>query len=119
MNRKNCTPLRLFDAKIEKTIQEDFIPIKRTIHREIRGCQDIILWTDGDREGEDIAQEIVDVCHEGMYMYTNLEKIVVLFYTCHFCLLFLSFVYLSPCFPLLSPSYFPLLSLSLYFYIFS
>ena len=44
---------------------EDFIPIKRTLQREIRGCQDIILWTDGDREGEDIAQEIVTVCHEG------------------------------------------------------
>ena len=44
---------------------EEFMPIKRTLQREIRGCQDIILWTDGDREGEDIAQEIVAVCHEG------------------------------------------------------
>jgi DNA topoisomerase-3 len=63
-NWQNHAPVKLFDAEIEKTVQEDFIPIKRTLHREIRGCQDLILWTDGDREGEDIAKEIVDVCLE-------------------------------------------------------
>ncbi|XP_019852489.1 PREDICTED: DNA topoisomerase 3-alpha-like isoform X3 [Amphimedon queenslandica] len=63
-NWQNCAPIKLFDAQVEKSVQPDFIPIKRTIQREIRGCQDVILWTDGDREGEDIAQEIVDVCFE-------------------------------------------------------
>ena len=65
--RNNCPPVRLFDADIEKTVQDDFIPIKRTLQREIRGCGDLILWTDGDREGENIAAEIASVCLEGIY----------------------------------------------------
>lgn len=65
--RKSCPPVRLFDADIEKTVPSDFVPIKRTLQREIRGCQDLILWTDGDREGENIAAEIASVCLEGIY----------------------------------------------------
>lgn len=40
--------------------------MQRTLEREIRGCQHLILWTDGDREGENIADEIVDVITQGM-----------------------------------------------------
>ena len=59
--------MRLFDADIEKTVKDDFIPIKRTLQREIRGCEILILWTDCDREGENIAAEIISVCLEGIY----------------------------------------------------
>ena len=38
---------------------------QRTLEREIKGCQHLILWTDGDREGENIADEIVQVCTGG------------------------------------------------------
>lgn len=41
--------------------------IQRTLEREIRGCQHLILWTDGDREGENIADEIVEVITQGTY----------------------------------------------------
>ncbi|CAI8054414.1 DNA topoisomerase 3-alpha [Geodia barretti] len=44
----------------------DFAPAyknwSRTLEKEIRGCQHLVLWTDGDREGENIAEEIVHVC---------------------------------------------------------
>jgi DNA topoisomerase IA len=40
--------------------------MQRTLEREIRGCQHLILWTDGDREGENIADEIVEVVTQGI-----------------------------------------------------
>ncbi len=64
-NRNNYPPVKLFEAEIERFVAENFIPIKRTLEREIKGAQDLILWTDGDREGENIAAEIVDVCRNG------------------------------------------------------
>lgn len=33
----------------------------------MRGCQHLVLWTDGDREGEGIAAEIVEVVTRGKY----------------------------------------------------
>ena len=42
-------------------------PPQRTLEREIRGCQHLILWTDGDREGEGIADEIVQVITQGIH----------------------------------------------------
>ena len=68
LSRKNYPPVKLFEGDIQKTVGEGFVPIKRTLEKEIRGCQDLILWTDGDREGEDIAAEIVDVCKKGEYI---------------------------------------------------
>ncbi len=34
----------------------------------MRGCQHLVLWTDGDREGEGIAAEIVEVVTNGMLL---------------------------------------------------
>lgn len=61
-NWKNVDPQALFDAPIRKECNEDFTGIKRTLEREIRGCQGLIIWTDCDREGENIGFEIIDVC---------------------------------------------------------
>ena len=40
--------------------------LQKTLERESRGCQHLILWTDCDREGENIAFEIVEVCNKGI-----------------------------------------------------
>lgn len=38
--------------------------IKRTLQQEVRSCQWLILWLDCDREGENIAYEVIEVCTE-------------------------------------------------------
>lgn len=35
-----------------------------TLEREIRSCQGLIIWTDCDREGENIGFEIINVCKD-------------------------------------------------------
>ncbi|XP_062914842.1 DNA topoisomerase 3-alpha isoform X1 [Mobula hypostoma] len=58
----SCNPVTLFEAEIEKYCPENYVDIKRTLEREVRKCQALILWTDCDREGENIGFEIVHVC---------------------------------------------------------
>ncbi|KAB5531012.1 hypothetical protein PHYPO_G00135980 [Pangasianodon hypophthalmus] len=58
----SCNPVLLFDAEVEKYCPENFVPVKRTLEREARQCQALIIWTDCDREGENIGYEIIDVC---------------------------------------------------------
>lgn len=59
---QSCDPLSLFEAPVEKSCPENFVNIKKTLEREIRHCNGLIIWTDCDREGENIGFEIIDVC---------------------------------------------------------
>uniref|UniRef100_A0A8C9XFT4 DNA topoisomerase n=1 Tax=Sander lucioperca TaxID=283035 RepID=A0A8C9XFT4_SANLU len=34
----------------------------RTLEKEVRQCQVLVIWTDCDREGENIGFEVIDVC---------------------------------------------------------
>ncbi|CAH1794681.1 unnamed protein product [Owenia fusiformis] len=63
-NRKwhGCSIQNLFEAPVVKECPENFIDIKHTLEREVRGCQKLVIWTDGDREGENIGFEIIQVC---------------------------------------------------------
>ncbi|KAJ6655917.1 hypothetical protein lerEdw1_004502 [Lerista edwardsae] len=58
----SCNPLVLFDAEIEKYCPENYMDIKRTLEREVKQCQALVIWTDCDREGENIGFEIINVC---------------------------------------------------------
>ncbi|XP_063791016.1 DNA topoisomerase 3-alpha [Pseudophryne corroboree] len=58
----SCNPVSLFDAEVEKICPDDFVNIKRTLEREVRQCQALIIWTDCDREGENIGFEVIHVC---------------------------------------------------------
>ncbi|XP_038274937.1 DNA topoisomerase 3-alpha isoform X3 [Dermochelys coriacea] len=58
----SCNPLVLFEAEIEKYCPENFVDIKKTLEREARQCQALVIWTDCDREGENIGFEIIHVC---------------------------------------------------------
>jgi len=58
-----CHPLSLFDAPVSKQcLDENYVKIKRTLEREVRSCNTLIIWTDCDREGENIGFEIIQVC---------------------------------------------------------
>ncbi|KYN28291.1 DNA topoisomerase 3-alpha [Trachymyrmex cornetzi] len=59
----SCHPLSLFDAPVSKRcMEENYENIKRTLEREARFCNALIIWTDCDREGENIGFEIIQVC---------------------------------------------------------
>ncbi|XP_078691459.1 DNA topoisomerase 3-alpha-like isoform X1 [Branchiostoma floridae x Branchiostoma belcheri] len=58
----SCQPVALFDAAVEKYCPDQFKDIKRTLEREARQCQVLVIWTDCDREGENIGMEVIDVC---------------------------------------------------------
>ncbi|XP_023945939.1 DNA topoisomerase 3-alpha [Bicyclus anynana] len=59
---RTCNPLSLFDAPVYKHCPENYDKIKKTLEREVRSCQGLIIWTDCDREGENIGFEIIEVC---------------------------------------------------------
>eukprot|EP00750_Incisomonas_marina_P006233 INCI14379.1.p1 GENE.INCI14379.1~~INCI14379.1.p1 ORF type:complete len:903 (-),score=130.56 INCI14379.1:65-2773(-) len=52
----------LFEAPVHKKVKEDAEKIAQNLKKEIRGCAALVLWLDCDDEGENIAQEVVDVC---------------------------------------------------------
>ncbi|XP_076293388.1 topoisomerase 3-alpha isoform X2 [Lasioglossum baleicum] len=60
---QGCHPLSLFDAPVTKQcIEEISVKIKQTLEREVKKCSALIIWTDCDREGENIGFEIISVC---------------------------------------------------------
>ncbi|XP_066952228.1 DNA topoisomerase 3-alpha-like [Macrobrachium rosenbergii] len=61
-NWQSCNPLQLFDAPVSKTCIEGMDPIKRTLEREANLASRLIIWTDCDREGENIGFEVINVC---------------------------------------------------------
>lgn len=61
---EKCDPVELFSAPVTKFCPEDYENIKRTLAREVRNCSKLIIWTDCDREGENIGFEVIQVCRE-------------------------------------------------------
>lgn len=61
-NWRSCNPVFLFEAEVEKYCPDNFVDIKRTLEKEARQCQALVIWTDCDREGENIGFEIIQVC---------------------------------------------------------
>lgn len=55
-------PVSLFDAPIHKFCPDDYQNIKKTLEEETRKSQYLVIWTDCDREGENIGYEVIQVC---------------------------------------------------------
>ncbi|CAM9520656.1 unnamed protein product, partial [Discosporangium mesarthrocarpum] len=67
-----CKPVDLFDAPIVKYVKEDNRELEKQLENEARGCQWLVLWLDCDREGENIAYEVIEVCtrrNQGLRIY--------------------------------------------------
>ncbi|KAG9508605.1 DNA topoisomerase 3-alpha, partial [Fragariocoptes setiger] len=52
----------LFKEPIVKNYNNTSKQIKATLEAEAKKCRALIIWTDGDREGENIGFQIIDVC---------------------------------------------------------
>merc|ERR1719483_700099 len=58
----SCNPVDLFNAPLQRYCPEKFNDIKRTLEKEAKGVQALVIWTDCDREGENIGFEVIQVC---------------------------------------------------------
>lgn len=54
-------PETLFSERIVRHVQQDFAKIKENIEREALRADMVVIWTDCDREGENIGRQIRDV----------------------------------------------------------
>ena len=61
----SCDPIALFEAPIESYVQDSKKGIAKNIEMQARRSQYLYIWTDCDREGENIGAEIRQVALEG------------------------------------------------------
>ena len=58
---KSCEPSTLFEARIDTFVEDGNKAISKNIEVQARYSQILFIWTDCDREGENIGTEIRDV----------------------------------------------------------
>ena len=62
-NWRSCNPCELLEAKpVFKTVGKGKDAVAENLQAEARNAAWLILWLDCDREGENIAFEVIDVC---------------------------------------------------------
>jgi DNA topoisomerase-3 len=52
----------IFHAKIIKKVKDDMKALETNLKNLARTCQMLVIWTDCDREGENIGAEVASVC---------------------------------------------------------
>lgn len=57
-----CSPVDLFHAPIAKSVKPESKEIAKTLVAESKKCNTLLLWLDGDLEGENICYEVMQVC---------------------------------------------------------
>ncbi|CAI5716940.1 unnamed protein product [Peronospora destructor] len=62
----SCDPVELFTAPVTKRIRSDETQkkIEKTLLKEAKHSQWLVLWLDCDREGENIAYEVKNICEK-------------------------------------------------------
>lgn len=58
----SCDPFALFEAPIECKVQPDLKSVAENLKSEAARAQTLMIWTDCDREGENIGAEIARIC---------------------------------------------------------
>ncbi|KAI3380235.1 hypothetical protein SNEBB_010803 [Seison nebaliae] len=61
-NWNETDPKLLFEVPVNKNVMSDMEKIADTLRYEMQRCDALIIWTDCDREGENIGFQIIDVC---------------------------------------------------------
>lgn len=61
----SCDPSALFEAGIQDFVEDGKKGIAQNIESQARYCQILFIWTDCDREGENIGAEIRDTACKG------------------------------------------------------
>ncbi|ETW80507.1 hypothetical protein HETIRDRAFT_46055 [Heterobasidion irregulare TC 32-1] len=60
----SCDPFALFDAPVVSTVAPDKKSIEQNLINEAKKAQQLMIWTDCDREGENIGAEIASICRK-------------------------------------------------------
>ncbi|KAH8119439.1 prokaryotic type I DNA topoisomerase [Phellopilus nigrolimitatus] len=58
----SCDPFTLFDAPVEVKVAKSALTIEENLKAEARRADELMIWTDCDREGENIGSEVAKVC---------------------------------------------------------
>ncbi|KAI1297408.1 DNA topoisomerase [Mortierella claussenii] len=58
----SCAPVELFEVDIEKSTSKDLLAVEENLVRESRLADRVVIWTDCDREGENIGAEVANIC---------------------------------------------------------
>ena len=61
-NWRSCDPFLLFDAPVVAKVKKGSETIARNLREEAKKAQVLMIWTDCDREGENIGAEVAGVC---------------------------------------------------------
>ena len=61
-NWNSCSPKDLFEAPVRRFVPEDMKNVAKNLENLSRRAGMLILWTDCDREGENIGFEVLHVC---------------------------------------------------------
>ena len=59
---QSTPPDALFDAPLVKNVTKDMMKVKQNLEQQSRTHSVLIIWTDCDREGENIGAEVRDGC---------------------------------------------------------
>ncbi|TFY69145.1 hypothetical protein EVG20_g3279 [Dentipellis fragilis] len=60
----SCEPFTLFEAPVVSFVAPDKKGIERNLISEAKKAQELMIWTDCDREGENIGAEIASICRK-------------------------------------------------------
>lgn len=75
-NWSSCDPSALFEARIDTFVEDDKKAVSQNIQTQARDAKWLYIWTDCDREGENIGTEIRSVAAKGNRRFTDLGNTV-------------------------------------------